>query len=135
MAKSELSWELIDAKLIVEILATKDKLSFDLTKIWPDFIEYKLVAKNLAAYGVKQKLADKVAKSADEKLTALEKKAALLGLWDQLVKNVWRVAGVSGIKMSELKSELATAKDQLSEKDKKLAEQADLIKKLTKKTK
>ena len=95
MAKSNLSWDLADSKLTVTVLATKVKLTFDLAKIYPGFDKMTDVQKKLIAYGTKQKLADKVAKPTDEKLTPAEMQAELKALWDRLVDGVWRIEGES----------------------------------------
>ena len=95
MPKSNLSWDLADSKLVVEILATKQKLTFDLAKVYPDFAKYTDVQQKLIAYGTKQKLADKVAKPSDEKLTPSEMEAELKALWSRLVDGVWRIEGES----------------------------------------
>jgi len=95
MPKANLSWDLADSKLIVEILASKQKLSFALDKIYPDFAKYTDVQQKLIAYGTKQKLADKVAKPSDEKLTPAEMQSELKALWDRLVDGVWRIEGES----------------------------------------
>ena len=95
MPKSNLSWDLDKAKLIVTVLATKAKLTFDLAKIFPAFATMKDVQQKLIAYGTKQKLADKVAKPSDEKLTPSEMEAELKALWDRLVDGVWRIEGES----------------------------------------
>ena len=93
MPKSNLSWDLADGKLIVEILATKTKITFDLVKIYPGFAKMTDVQQKLIAYGTKQKLADKVAKPSDEKLTPSEMQTELKALWDRLVDGVWRIEG------------------------------------------
>ena len=95
MPKSNLSWDLDKSKLIVTILATKVKLTFDLLKIYPAFATMKDVQQKLIAYGTKQKLADKVAKPSDEKLTPSEMQTELKALWDRLVNGVWRIEGES----------------------------------------
>jgi len=93
MAKSNLSWDLVDTKLIVTILATKKKLSFDLIKLFPDYAKMNDVQKKVIAYGVKQKLADKCAREKDVKLTPAEMESELSALWDRLVSGIWRVEG------------------------------------------
>jgi len=95
MPKSNLSWDLVDSKLVVEVLASKQKLTFDLTEIYPDFATYTDVQQKLIAYGAKQKLADKVAKPSDEKLTPAEMQVELKALWERLVDGVWRIEGES----------------------------------------
>jgi len=95
MPKANLSWDLADAKLVVTVLANKQKLTFDLAKIYPDFSKLTDVQQKLIAYGTKQKLADKVAKPSDEKLTPAEMQAELKALWDRLVDGVWRIEGES----------------------------------------
>ena len=120
MPKSNLSWDLDKAKLIVTILATKVKLTFDLAKIYPAFATMKDVQQKLIAYGTKQKLADKVAKPSDEKLTPSEMQAELKALWDRLVDGVWRIEGESR------NTKLQKAWDKASNGDKKVLEKLGL---------
>lgn len=112
MAKSNLSWDLVNSKLIVTILATNKKLSFDLTKIYPDYAEMKDVQQKIIAYGTKQKLADKCAREKDIKLTPAEMEAELTALWGRLVDNVWRIEGESR------KSKIKSAWDKASKNEK-----------------
>ena len=95
MAKSNLSWDLEGHILTVTVLATKTKVSLDLSKLFSDFDKLSDVQQKVIAYGVKQKLADKVAKPLDEKLTPSEMVAEIKALWEQLVKGVWRVVAES----------------------------------------
>jgi len=95
MPKSNLSWDLVESKLVVTVLATKSKITFDLVKIYPDFAKYTDVQQKLIAYGTKQKLADKVAKPTDEKLTPSEMVTELNALWKRLVEGTWRIEGES----------------------------------------
>ena len=120
MPKSNLSWDLDKAKLIVTILASKVKLTFDLAKIYPAFATMKDVQQKLIAYGTKQKLADKVAKPSDEKLTPVEMEAELKALWNRLVDGVWRIEGESR------STKLKKAWDAASNGDKKVLEKLGL---------
>lgn len=120
MPKANLSWDLVDAKLTVTILATKQKLTFDLAKIYPDFTKMSDVQQKLIAYGTKQKLADKVAKPEVEKLTPTEMKLELDSLWKRLVDGVWRIEGESR------SSKLKKAWDSASNGDKKVLEKLGL---------
>jgi len=95
MPKANLSWDLDKAKLVVTILATKQKMTFDLTKIYPNFATLKDVQQKLIAYGAKQKLADKCAREKDVKLTPSEMVTELKALWERLVDGVWRIEGES----------------------------------------
>ena len=95
MPKSNLSWDLVGSKLIVTILASKVKLSFDMADIFKGFDTMTGVQKSLIAYGAKQKLADKVAKPTDEKLTPAEMQVELKALWKRLVDGIWRIEGTS----------------------------------------
>lgn len=95
MPKANLSWDLADSRLVVTLLATGKKLTFDLAKIYSNFAQLKSVQQKLIAYGAKQKLADKVAKPTDEKLTPAEMEAELKALWNRLVDGVWRIEGES----------------------------------------
>ena len=95
MPKSNLSWDVAGTALVVTIMATKKKLSFDLAKIYPDYAKMTDVQRKLVAYGAKQKLADKCAKPTDEKLTPTEMEAELKALWNRLVDGVWRIEGES----------------------------------------
>ena len=113
MPKSNLSWDLDQAKLIVTILATKVKLTFDLVKIYPGFDKMTDVQQKLIAYGTKQKLADKVAKPSDEKLTPAEMKLELEGLWKRLVDGVWRIEGESRSTKIQKAWDAASASDKV----------------------
>ena len=113
MAKSNLSWELADSKLTVTVLATKVKLTFDLAKIYPGFDKMTDVQKKLIAYGTKQKLADKVAKPSDEKLTPAEMKLELDALWKRLCDGVWRIEGESRSTKIQKAWDTASASDKV----------------------
>ena len=95
MPKSNLSWDVAGTALVVTILASKKKLTFDLAKIFPDYAKMTDVQRKIVAYGAKQKLADKCAKPSDEKLTPVEMEAELKALWNRLVDGVWRIEGES----------------------------------------
>ena len=120
MPKANLSWDLDKSKLVVTILANKEKLTFDLAKIYPDFAKYTDVQQKLIAYGTKQKLADKVAKPSDEKLTPSEMEVELKALWNRLVDGVWRIEGESR------NTKLKKAWDAASNGDKKVLEKLGL---------
>ncbi len=97
MAKSNLSWSMdvdkgnviIGSEMVVEILAIKEKLTFDLEDLFPGFMDLDQVQMRCVANGVKQKLADDLARKSDEKLTPVEMKAELQALWDRLVSGYW----------------------------------------------
>ena len=120
MAKSNLSWDLDGHILTVTVLATKTKVSLDLTKLFAGFDKMSDVQQKIVAYGVKQKLADKVAKPLDEKLTPSEMVAELKALWEQLVKGIWRVAAESR------ETIVQKAWDKASKADRKILEKLGL---------
>ena len=94
MAKSNLSWSLAESKLTVEVLALKQKMTFGLDMLFPDFLKYDNVQQMTIAYGVKQKLADHVARSADVKLTPAEMVVELKALWNRItVDKLWNKPG------------------------------------------
>ena len=94
---SNLSWSMaVDkdnvitgSEMTVEILAMKEKLTFDLVKIFADFMKASQVQMRVIANGVKQKLADDLARATDVKLTPQEMKVELTALWDRLVSGYW----------------------------------------------
>ena len=112
MTTSNLSWDLDGSKLIVDVLAISKKLTFDITEIYTDFDKYTDVQQKLIAYGLKQKLADKVAKPSVEKLTPTEMLTELKALWEQLVGGIWRVAGIGGTSKVQTAWDKASASDQ-----------------------
>jgi len=120
MPKANLSWDLDKAKLVVTILATSKKLTFDLTKIYPNFAQLKNVPQMLIAYGAKQKLADKCAKEKDMKLTPAEMEAEMKALWERLVGGIWRIEGESR------QTKLKRAWDTATNGDKKVLEKLGL---------
>jgi len=94
MAKSNLSWSLAESKLTVEVLALKQKMTFGLDMLFPGFAKYDNVQQMTIAYGVKQKLADHVARSADVKLTPAEMVVELKALWNRItVDKLWNKPG------------------------------------------
>jgi len=133
MAKSKLSWSLIDSTMVVEILATQAKVSFDLAKIFPDFPSYNDVQKHTIANGIKQKLADHLARPTDMTLTPVEMKTELLASWDRLCSGHWNVEGRGGggIKKAELQAKVSDQAKQLDDMGIKLDEAMALIEKLT----
>lgn len=144
MAKSNLSWsmkvnegnKIIDSKIVVEILAIKEKVTFDLEKLFKDFMKFSQCQMRIIANGVKQKLADDIAKPADVKLTPQEMKVELKALWDRLVEGNWfKIAHASSTKkVAELKEELVEQAVKLTETEQELANAKALIEKLTKKS-
>ena len=93
MAKSKLSWSLVDAIMTVEILATKTKVSFDMTKIFQGFKGMSDVQKKVIANGIKQKLADHLARPLDMTLTPVEMHEELKALWKRLCEGHWNKEG------------------------------------------
>jgi len=81
--KVRMSWELKDANLVCSIGSVVVG-SFDLLVVWPRFLDFEEVARELAAYGTKQKLADSTARSKEAKLTLTELKDQLASMWKQL---------------------------------------------------
>jgi hypothetical protein len=81
--KVRMSWELKNADLICSI-GTVIVGTFNLLLIWPTFLDFEEVARELGAYGVKQKLADSTARSKEAKLTLTELKDQLASMWKQL---------------------------------------------------
>ena len=80
--------------------------TFDLTKLFGDFKELTEVQKLTIVYGVKQKLADTTARPVDEKLTPVERDAAMTKLYGQIVAGTWRVTGEG--RVSKVKKALET---------------------------
>ena len=134
MAKSKLSWSLTDSTLAVEVLATKTKVTFDIAKLFPKFMEMSDVQQRTIANGLKQKLADHLARSADVALTPQEMVTELNALWERLCSGHWNMEGkgTSRVKVSELKAQVVEKDELLAEMDMKLAEAQALIDKLTK---
>ena len=98
MAKS-----LEDPKATAEILA-----DFDLTKLFPTFLEMNDVQKELVVYGTKQKLMDVGASEIAEvagKVEAAKKK------WDELLAGKWSGDRVNSTGAAENKRILAEVKD------------------------
>lgn len=95
MAKSNLSWDIVDTKLVVEILAIKRKVSFDMGKVFPDYGKYTAVQQKTIANGLKQKLADHLARPTDMKLTPVEMIVELEALWKRLTTGHWNMEGTA----------------------------------------
>ena len=134
MAKSNLSWALEGPTLLVEVLAIEKKLSFDVTEIYPLFLEYTEVQQKIIANGLKQKLADCLARNADEKLTPLEMVEELNAMWERLVAGNWNRPGSNkggGIKKAELQATVTAQQAKLDDMGIKLAEAMALVEKLT----
>ena len=134
MAKSKLSWSLTDSTLAVEVLATKTKVTFDIAKLFPKFMEMSDVQQRTIANGLKQKLADHLARPTDMALTPQEMVVELNALWERLCSGHWNMEGkgTSRVKVSELKAQVVEKDELLAEMDMKLAEAQALIDKLTK---
>jgi len=96
MAKSKLSWSLVETKLVVEILATQAKVTFDIGEIYPNFMDMSDVQQRVIANGLKQKLADHLARTKDMVLTPIEMKTELEVLWERLCNGHWNVEGKGG---------------------------------------
>lgn len=121
---SNLSWSMVvdsnnaitDSKMTVEILAIKEKVTFDLVKIFTDFMEYTQCQMRVIANGVKQKLADDLARASDVKLTPVEMKKELTAMWDRLVGGTWFKPG-GGVSSMKKKVDEGLAKATLIELD------------------
>ena len=94
MAKA-MQWELIKGMLEVAHNDGDFKQSFDLTRMFGDFVELDTVQRHIIGYGVKQKLADSCAKKLDEKLTAEERRDTMTAVWDRLIAGEWNTKGIS----------------------------------------
>ena len=78
-----MKWKLIEAVLTCTHLDDKDRIDkFDLSLIFPDFMQFDKVQMYISEYGVKQRLADRCARPADMKLTAKERTSEMKELWE-----------------------------------------------------
>jgi len=138
MAKSNLSWSLVDSKLTVEVLALEQKITFGLVELFPTFMDFEPIQQKVIANGAKQKLGDHVARTAEVKLTPAEMVTELKAMWKRLtVDKQWNSGkgGGGGIKKAELQAKANELEAKLAEQDIKLAEAMALIEKLTAKAK
>jgi len=94
MAKRLVKWTLDKSILGVSKLAEGDakntpivlEESFDLSKLYPNFLEYTDVQKQLIVYGVKQKLADS---GSSEIGSVVGKVQAARDKWQELIDGKW----------------------------------------------
>ena len=132
MPKSNLSWSMaVDkdnvingSEILVEILATKEKVTFDLVKLFAGFMKFSQVQMRCIANGVKQKLADDLARAADVKLTPKEMKEELAAMWDRLIDGKWFKPG-GGV--SSMKKKIDAAKDKATPKELEVLKKLGLI--------
>ena len=95
MAKKSMDWALdrLSGMLTVdhkdsdgEVLKT---MEFDLNQIFESWTEMTMVQKEIAAYGVKQKMADCCAANKDMGQTVNDRIVALSNMWGRLVDGIW----------------------------------------------
>jgi hypothetical protein len=86
MAKN-MTWtvKLDSSRLQVKHSENGREQAFYLNKIFPTWEQMTEVQKRIVTNGVKQRLADKLAKSKDEKLTVAERVASVQATWDLLL--------------------------------------------------
>lgn len=74
-----------------------EDLHLNMTDLFPDFLDMDEVECNVILNGVKQKIADTIARSKEEALTEAEKREAQLTLWERLTKDrEWNLPKVGG---------------------------------------
>lgn len=96
MAKKTMKWTLDEGILTCEHTDGDFSQPFDLTELWPDFGDWNEVQSKAGAYGIKQKLADHCAQSADAKYTPEERRDRMADLWARLTDPKdpqWNVKG------------------------------------------
>ena len=77
-------WSLVKGILAV-LMPEGNSGSWDLTKLFPLFLEMTETQQEVIAYGVKQKLADSCARNSDTKLTEAESIAQMEKTWEMLL--------------------------------------------------
>lgn len=96
MAKKTMKWTLDKGILTCEHTDGDFSQTFDLTDLWSEFEKWNEVQSKAGAYGVKQKLADHCAQSADAKYTPDERRDRMADLWARLTDPddpQWNVKG------------------------------------------
>lgn len=109
MAKVKATWTVEKSNLTCTF-SDNTTASYDLAKIFPDFLKLDEIQQLTVGYGIKQKLSDKTAASKDAKLTNAERKAAMDETWKQLtVDKKWTSGkGGFGIRITVAKVDKAT---------------------------
>ena len=94
-------WSL-EGTILTVVMPEGATAEFSLNNIHQD------VLAQVEAYGLKQKLSDSCARSADQKLTEAEAIAEMQGTYENLVTGIWREKGTgSGISMAKKLKEAA----------------------------
>lgn len=98
MAKKTMKWTLDKGILkCTHTDATPELIQdFEMVDLWTEFLDWNEVQMNAGAYGVKQKLADYCAQSADAKYTPAERHDRMAELWDRLTdpdNPQWNIKG------------------------------------------
>ena len=104
--KVRLSWTLFDEKAIIRF-NKEETMSFDLAKLFPDFMKLTEVQKTIVFYGVKQKLSDCIARPGDMSLTIREKKDEMEKVFNRLAEGKWNSQGEGKASVKKRATELA----------------------------
>lgn len=115
--KKKASWELVKAILTVTY-PDSEKVGFDMSLIYPEFMSLKDTVKETLCYGAKQKMSDACARPKDEKLTQNETIAQMQKTFKDIVSGeAWsRKSGGGAI---SYKTKLTNNMDKLSPEEQK----------------
>jgi hypothetical protein len=118
-----MKWTIDGSILSLEHVDSPVTLSqaFDATDIFPEFGKMTDVQQKVIVNGIKQKLADSVAVSKEEKMTPDERSASIAELWERLCAGEWNKVGTERVSINK---KAAAMKDELSD------DQIALLKKL-----
>ena len=93
MAKTK--WNNTDVVLTCTLPESGLTANFDMTLLYPDFNNLPAVVQTALMYGIKQKLADSIAKGADVKLNDEEAKDVMTARYEDICAGNWNVVGTA----------------------------------------
>src|SRR4030043_600398 len=110
-------WSLVKGILAV-LMPEGNSGSWDLTKLFPLFLEMTETQQGVMAYGVKQKLADSCARNSDTKPTEAESIAQMEKTWEMLLSGKF-TSGTRGTGIS-MKKKVDSAWEMASPAERKV---------------
>ncbi len=112
IAKKKTTWKRPDGSTILGATMPSGKsASFDLSRIWPEFLKGTLVQMGLQEYGVKQFLSDKTAFKSDEKPSDATIAQTWIDRFEGLVDGKLRVNAQRTDMVKVEKSKMVAVKD------------------------
>lgn len=131
MAKKTMDWTYDGSTLKCEHLDVTPtvKQDFDLTLLFPTFLDFSEVGMEAAVYGIKQKLADACARPKELKLTQAERKEVIQTTYDRITDPSdpkWNAPKEAGERISVKKVEAKASELDLTDEQKELMDHLGL---------